>query len=406
MHLLVPDAIRRGRFKESYSFLVMLFFLYHLSENHDFSVDFAHPIDSRLAAFLQSTGSVECLVKGGKLRVPRAMQRQRTPKRAQTRTQASTPKRGATRQERGKGPYRTQPRGAAKVSAHKRTQAHHGADSNAFLSGHMRSHSQQHRQSVDVKNDAADSQHGATVNAGGAHAAQTHPQAPARPSYRRRSVCMGSIVNAHTSAANSVSGASTTGTDTEARPSRPEAELQSSTHRPTEHKRRDGKSRYTEQSLHTSASPRRRSICLGEPARLRGKSPRLLSHPHSHNDTGTGTGTGADAGANTKTGARVRGVVHSRSTGDGGGNNSGVSNCSSNDDKAAHFRHSSTVGTVITSACAQSPSAVHAHADMSCQTVIQGSMIDQLLTTNKQQKDEIQVVRYTTHVRLHTYVHS
>lgn len=68
MHLLVPDAIRRGRFKESYSFLVMLFFLYHLSENHDFSVDFAHPIDSRLAAFLQSTGSVECLVKGGKLR--------------------------------------------------------------------------------------------------------------------------------------------------------------------------------------------------------------------------------------------------------------------------------------------------------------------------------------------------
>lgn len=33
----------------------------------DFSVDFAYPIDGKLAAFLQSTSSVECLARGGGL---------------------------------------------------------------------------------------------------------------------------------------------------------------------------------------------------------------------------------------------------------------------------------------------------------------------------------------------------
>eukprot|EP00761_Pharyngomonas_kirbyi_P012549 gb/GECH01012576.1/.p1 GENE.gb/GECH01012576.1/~~gb/GECH01012576.1/.p1 ORF type:complete len:1192 (+),score=381.65 gb/GECH01012576.1/:1-3576(+) len=60
-------GITSGRFKPCYSFLVMLYFLYHLSQNHDFSVDFAHPIDSKLAAFLQSAESIRCLLKGGGL---------------------------------------------------------------------------------------------------------------------------------------------------------------------------------------------------------------------------------------------------------------------------------------------------------------------------------------------------
>lgn len=47
----------------------MLFFLHNLAENQDFSVDFAYPIDQRLASFLQSTSSVECLARGGALKL-------------------------------------------------------------------------------------------------------------------------------------------------------------------------------------------------------------------------------------------------------------------------------------------------------------------------------------------------
>lgn len=60
-------AIQAARFKQCFTFLVMLYFLQNLSENHDFSVDFAHPIDGKLAKFLQSTASVQCLARGGGL---------------------------------------------------------------------------------------------------------------------------------------------------------------------------------------------------------------------------------------------------------------------------------------------------------------------------------------------------
>lgn len=37
----------------------------HLADNNDFAVDFAHPIDEKLADFLQSQASVDCLARGG-----------------------------------------------------------------------------------------------------------------------------------------------------------------------------------------------------------------------------------------------------------------------------------------------------------------------------------------------------
>ena len=66
-------GIQAGRFKACYSFLVMLFFLYNLSKSHDFSVDFAHPIDGKLAQFLQSPASVSCLERGGGLQADQAV---------------------------------------------------------------------------------------------------------------------------------------------------------------------------------------------------------------------------------------------------------------------------------------------------------------------------------------------
>mmetsp|Transcript_10698 Transcript_10698/g.40016 ORF Transcript_10698/g.40016 Transcript_10698/m.40016 type:complete len:1147 (-) Transcript_10698:3624-7064(-) len=67
MSVYQKKAIQAGRFKQCYAFLVMLYFLHNLSENHEFSVDFAHPIDGNLAAFLQSPASVESLARGGAL---------------------------------------------------------------------------------------------------------------------------------------------------------------------------------------------------------------------------------------------------------------------------------------------------------------------------------------------------
>lgn len=60
-------GIQSGKFKSCFSFMVMLYFLQNLSKSHEFSVDFAHPIDGSLAAFLQSTASVESLAIGGGL---------------------------------------------------------------------------------------------------------------------------------------------------------------------------------------------------------------------------------------------------------------------------------------------------------------------------------------------------
>jgi hypothetical protein len=51
---------------------VRLLFAYWRSaaaEHKDFTVDFAHPIDNKLAIFLQSPASVESLVLGGLLQV-------------------------------------------------------------------------------------------------------------------------------------------------------------------------------------------------------------------------------------------------------------------------------------------------------------------------------------------------
>ncbi|KAL0489028.1 Hook [Acrasis kona] len=67
MEVYDRKAIILAKFKQCYTFLVMLYFLQSLSEKHDFSVDFAHPIDGKLAAFLQSKASVECLARGGGL---------------------------------------------------------------------------------------------------------------------------------------------------------------------------------------------------------------------------------------------------------------------------------------------------------------------------------------------------
>ena len=69
LHILDRPGVTAGRFKSCYSLLVMLYFLQHLSSNHDFSVDFTHPIDLKLASFLQSTASVECLVRGGAIQL-------------------------------------------------------------------------------------------------------------------------------------------------------------------------------------------------------------------------------------------------------------------------------------------------------------------------------------------------
>eukprot|EP00959_Pyramimonas_sp_CCMP1952_P256885 5367033-Pyramimonas_sp.AAC.2 len=59
-----------AKFKPCYSILVMVYFLYNLARRHDFAVDFAHPIDQRLASYLQSPECIDALARGGALQVP------------------------------------------------------------------------------------------------------------------------------------------------------------------------------------------------------------------------------------------------------------------------------------------------------------------------------------------------
>ena len=49
----------------SHAGISRFYFLQHLAESTDFAVYFAHPIDDRLAEFLQSPSAVECLERGG-----------------------------------------------------------------------------------------------------------------------------------------------------------------------------------------------------------------------------------------------------------------------------------------------------------------------------------------------------
>ena len=75
-HLDLPKSvldtrgIQHASFKSCYNFLVMAFFLKNLATHSDFSVDFTHPVDSKLAAFLQAPESVASLHKGGALAPP------------------------------------------------------------------------------------------------------------------------------------------------------------------------------------------------------------------------------------------------------------------------------------------------------------------------------------------------
>ena len=75
-HLELPKSvldtrgIQHASFKSCYNFLVMAFFLKNLATHSDFSVDFTHPVDSKLAAFLQAPESVASLHKGGALAPP------------------------------------------------------------------------------------------------------------------------------------------------------------------------------------------------------------------------------------------------------------------------------------------------------------------------------------------------
>ena len=58
-------GVQEGKFKACWGFLVMLYFLHSLSQCLEFSVDFAHPIDEKLAAFLQSDDSITVVELGG-----------------------------------------------------------------------------------------------------------------------------------------------------------------------------------------------------------------------------------------------------------------------------------------------------------------------------------------------------
>ncbi len=75
-HLELPKSvldtrgIQHASFKSCYNFLVMAFFQKNLATHSDFSVDFTHPVDSKLAAFLQAPESVASLHKGGALAAP------------------------------------------------------------------------------------------------------------------------------------------------------------------------------------------------------------------------------------------------------------------------------------------------------------------------------------------------
>jgi hypothetical protein len=69
VQLVDRAAIQQGRFRACYNLLVMLFFMTSLTKHREFSVDFAHPIDPRLSAFLQSNASIDALSRGGALSV-------------------------------------------------------------------------------------------------------------------------------------------------------------------------------------------------------------------------------------------------------------------------------------------------------------------------------------------------
>ncbi len=69
VQLIDGAAIQQGRFRACYNLLVMLFFMMSLTRHREFSVDFAHPIDPRLSAFLQSNASIDALSRGGALSV-------------------------------------------------------------------------------------------------------------------------------------------------------------------------------------------------------------------------------------------------------------------------------------------------------------------------------------------------
>lgn len=67
VQLVDVAAIQQGRFRACYNLLVLLFFMMSLTKHREFSVDFAHPIDPRLSAFLQSNASIDALSRGGAL---------------------------------------------------------------------------------------------------------------------------------------------------------------------------------------------------------------------------------------------------------------------------------------------------------------------------------------------------
>ena len=64
VQLVDVAAIQQGRFRACYNLLVLLFFMMSLTKHREFSVDFAHPIDPRLSAFLQSNASIDALSRG------------------------------------------------------------------------------------------------------------------------------------------------------------------------------------------------------------------------------------------------------------------------------------------------------------------------------------------------------
>ena len=62
--LVDKPGIEAARFKPAYSALVSLYFLHSLTLRSNFTEEFAHPIDAKLARWLQSPASLECLERG------------------------------------------------------------------------------------------------------------------------------------------------------------------------------------------------------------------------------------------------------------------------------------------------------------------------------------------------------
>ena len=58
LHLCNRQAVEHGHTRHCYNMLVLFYFLQRLARGDQFSVDFAQPVDPRLAAFLQSPDSV------------------------------------------------------------------------------------------------------------------------------------------------------------------------------------------------------------------------------------------------------------------------------------------------------------------------------------------------------------